>query len=641
MKVVVTGVTSDFATAILPSLFSDSEIESIVGIDIREPRLEDAKLTYVNEDVRSPDLAEAFKGADVVVHLAFVVEEIKNKELTFDVNLNGSKNVIVAADAAGVKRLVISSSSSAYGSHKDYPAPVTEEEFPRGNFNKYYYNNKAEVEHYVQWWSEENPKSKLAITLLRPPTAVGPDIKNSMVEMFAAPVATFPTDTRPFQLLHQGDLASAFHAAIKGEASGPFNLGTDDALEPKELARIHGQKLIQGPLRLFEVAADIGFRLKLFPASSQWVTLGDPVISNQRARKELGWQPQFTSAESACIHLLQSGRPILDSEAMESLKRKEVAEAALEAATRSVKQWATGVPSIAAALDGPEDIDRFIDRLEHVYIPYKGQAVHLEVHAADPTAPTIVFSPGLGAHARFYLPALGKLCDEGFNVVAIDRPGHGLSQGRRGGASFTAILDTVEEAIRYARERFEGPVVLAGSSLGGIITWFALTREPDIDAAICHNIAHPEIFHEPAMKLKVPLLKALAQLAPHAPIPIKQLADWDAASDEPLLQQAFKNETDGLWAWSVCSKAVAGLFNYQPPREWNEVEIPTLVLVGGSDQMVTKEFTDRVLEVARPKNLELKVLDGMVHSIFHDHLNEVLPVFTDYVKKTVAEKTTV
>ena len=106
-------------------------------------------------------------------------------------------------------------------------------------------------------------------------------------------------------------------------------------------------------------------------------------------------------------------------------------------------------------------------------------------------AATIVFSPGHRRHARFYLPLLGRLCDEGFNVVGIDRPGHGLSEGRRGDCTIDEILDVVEDSVRYARERFGGPVALLGSSLGGIISWYALTREPDVEAVVCHNIAHP------------------------------------------------------------------------------------------------------------------------------------------------------
>ena len=55
----------------------------------------------------------------------------------------------------------------------------------------------------------------------------------------------------------------------------------------------------------------------------------------------------------------------------------------------------------------------------------------------------------------------------------------------------------LELAIGLARAGSSGPVVLLGDSLGGIMSWYLLTREPDIDAAICHCIGHPDVHPEP------------------------------------------------------------------------------------------------------------------------------------------------
>src|SRR5919197_3757386 len=136
MRVAVTGIASDFGTVIAPLLFADKEIDEVVGIDLREPRVSDSKLRFEREDVRSPGVRDLFAGCEAVVHLAFVVGEIHDKELTHSINLGGSKNVIAAAREAGVRRLVIASSVASYGTHSDYELPITEEEFPRGNPDK-------------------------------------------------------------------------------------------------------------------------------------------------------------------------------------------------------------------------------------------------------------------------------------------------------------------------------------------------------------------------------------------------------------------------------------------------------------------------------------------------------------------------
>src|SRR2546426_11425514 len=107
MRIAVTGIASDFGTVIAPLLFADREVEEVVGLDLRDPRVDHPKLHFELLDVRSRGIRELFLGCEAVIHLAFVVSEIHDKELTHSINLGGSKNVIDSASAVGVKRLVI------------------------------------------------------------------------------------------------------------------------------------------------------------------------------------------------------------------------------------------------------------------------------------------------------------------------------------------------------------------------------------------------------------------------------------------------------------------------------------------------------------------------------------------------------
>jgi len=125
MRLAVTGIASDFGTVITSLLFADPEVEQVVGIDLRDPRISHPKLRFEREDVRSERMRGLFGGCDAVVHLAFVVAEIHDKELTHSINLGGSKNVIDAAYESGARRLVIASSIASYGVHPDHPTPIT------------------------------------------------------------------------------------------------------------------------------------------------------------------------------------------------------------------------------------------------------------------------------------------------------------------------------------------------------------------------------------------------------------------------------------------------------------------------------------------------------------------------------------
>jgi pimeloyl-ACP methyl ester carboxylesterase len=143
------------------------------------------------------------------------------------------------------------------------------------------------------------------------------------------------------------------------------------------------------------------------------------------------------------------------------------------------------------------------------------------------------------------------------------------------------------------------------------------------------------------MRVKVPALKRLASVAPLAPIPIKRIADFEALSESPEILDYARRELDRIWSWSLTARSAASLFTYDPPVDWSRVEIPTLVLVGGADEMVSASFTERVLAASRPPNAELRILPGLGHLLLHDHLDEVLPIVSTWLRSKLPEPATV
>ena len=88
--------------------------DEIVGIARRRPG-DDYPLTrFVQADVSHGDLEAAFAGMDAVVHLAWEIQPSRRRERLWQTNVLGTKRVLEAASAAGVKRLVAASSVAAY-----------------------------------------------------------------------------------------------------------------------------------------------------------------------------------------------------------------------------------------------------------------------------------------------------------------------------------------------------------------------------------------------------------------------------------------------------------------------------------------------------------------------------------------------
>jgi len=94
-------------------------------------------------------------------------DDVSPNSLYYDVNVQGTKNVLQAMDKAGVKRLIFTSSVAIYGLNKKNP-DETHEQDPFNHYGK----SKWEAEQVIKEWYENNPKGK-SVTIIRPTVIFG------------------------------------------------------------------------------------------------------------------------------------------------------------------------------------------------------------------------------------------------------------------------------------------------------------------------------------------------------------------------------------------------------------------------------------------------------------------------------------
>jgi nucleoside-diphosphate-sugar epimerase len=176
LTVAVTGPTGTFGSGLVPLLEQNSRVSRIIGIARRpfDPLARGlTKMEYRQGDVRDLSaLSEAFQGADVVVHLAFMITGAAPRATIRAINVDGTLNALRAAVGAGVGRFVYASSVAAYGFHSDNPVGMPETWPTRPAARLFYAQEKAELEHLLDSEQERHPS--LAIYRLRPPIVVGP-----------------------------------------------------------------------------------------------------------------------------------------------------------------------------------------------------------------------------------------------------------------------------------------------------------------------------------------------------------------------------------------------------------------------------------------------------------------------------------
>jgi nucleoside-diphosphate-sugar epimerase len=120
-------------------------------------------------DVRNmDDLIPAMKGVDAVVLLAAEHrDDVSPASLYYDVNVQGTRNVLEAMDQAGVKKIFFTSSVAVYGLNKKNP---TEEHF-EDPFN-HYGKSKWQAEEVLREWYSKDSEGK-SLTIVRPTVIFG------------------------------------------------------------------------------------------------------------------------------------------------------------------------------------------------------------------------------------------------------------------------------------------------------------------------------------------------------------------------------------------------------------------------------------------------------------------------------------
>jgi nucleoside-diphosphate-sugar epimerase len=253
LTVVVTGASGYIAQRLIAQLIEDDNVERIIGFDVRAPEFKHPKFVFDQVDVRDETLESRLHDVDVLVHLAFIMDPIKDEVLMRDVNVNGSQNVFRCAGKAGVRKVVYTSTAIVYGAHRDNPVPLTEDSPLRANLDFSYPTHKLEVEYIVREINEEYPKLKFA--LFRPAIVFGPHVDNAWSHTLEAPfLFSIKGHRAPLQFVHEDDVADALQMAVTTDLEGVFNLAAEGWLEADEMQSIIGR-------RSFELPEPVAFSL--------------------------------------------------------------------------------------------------------------------------------------------------------------------------------------------------------------------------------------------------------------------------------------------------------------------------------------------------------------------------------------------
>ncbi|MCD6434436.1 MAG: NAD(P)-dependent oxidoreductase [Candidatus Diapherotrites archaeon] len=240
---------------------------------------------------RKEDCEKAVRGVSRIIHLAAELNEKSNT--LFETNVNGTENLLEAAERQRIKQFIFVSSAGIYGDVKGIATEETKPE-PLTNYEK----SKLMAEQKVLEFQES-----LAVTIVRPALALGPNSYwREIIKLIKKCFPIIGSGNNFFQIIYAEDFADALAFLIdREEAIGEiFNIAADDAKTLNEFYEICLEKLGIKNCKPKHIPIFAARLLALFSKSriitQEHITR---LVKNRRYSiekiKAIGWQPKYTT----------------------------------------------------------------------------------------------------------------------------------------------------------------------------------------------------------------------------------------------------------------------------------------------------------------------------------------------------------
>ena len=219
----VTGGSGYFGSLLVQRLLAAGHHVRVLDLNDVDDR--PSSVEFVRGDIRNPQtVARAVDGVDVVFNNVAQVPLAKDEELLRTVNVDGTMLLLSACRAAGVSKVVHTSSSAVFGVPRTNPVLPSTVPSP---VEAYGHAKLA-----AEWACLDAVRNGLDVTIVRPRTILGHGRLGIFGILFdwvadGADIFVLGDGSNRYQFVHADDLADV--CLLAGLKAGPdvFNAGTD------------------------------------------------------------------------------------------------------------------------------------------------------------------------------------------------------------------------------------------------------------------------------------------------------------------------------------------------------------------------------------------------------------------------------
>lgn len=300
LRVAVTGGSTGLGAALLERLAARPDLEALLGLDAAPGRVDG-----VVWRTGAAPLADRLAGVTTVVHLAVAYDVLASPPARTATNVDGTAAVLEAAREAGVRRVVLLSSTDVYGTQPGSALPVDEDApllaAPDGSLT----GDLVEVERLA----DHAGRTGLDVVVLRPAALVGGRLgaayDGALLHSLSAARLLAVRGVEPlWQLCHLDDLLAALELAATTSLSGAAVVASDGWLTQREVEQAAGLRRLELPAAVAVSTAERLVRIGATPGSPHEIDrLLSPLVVDTARLRAAGWAPAWTAADALAAHL--------------------------------------------------------------------------------------------------------------------------------------------------------------------------------------------------------------------------------------------------------------------------------------------------------------------------------------------------